>query len=88
MTIEGWDEDDGCNGDCCTETEYEEIKTRWLAKYGNNHNAHHVKPLTPLPARTRLRLAVHRRIDRAGAWLCGRRCNRAALWMWRVCRMI
>ena len=20
MTIEGWDEDDGCSGDCCTET--------------------------------------------------------------------
>jgi hypothetical protein len=93
VTIEGWDEDDDCTGDCCrddpkaTETEYEELKTRWLAKYDNNQNAHQVTLLTPLPARTRLRLAVHRRIDRAGAWLCGRHCNRLAEWMWRTCRM-
>ena len=41
-----------------------------------------------LPARTRLRLAVTRRIDQTGAWLCGHRCSRLALWMWRACRMI
>jgi hypothetical protein len=82
VTAEGWDEDDGC-----TETEYEEIKTRWLAKYGNDQSAHHVELLTPLPARIRLRLAVHRRIDRAGAWLCGNRCARAAVWLWRASGM-
>lgn len=40
------------------------------------------------PTRIRLRLAVHRRIDRVGAWLCGHHCTRVALWMWRACRMI
>ena len=42
----------------------------------------------PLPYRTRLHLAAVRRIDRAGAWLCGHRCGRLALRIWRVCRMI
>ena len=42
----------------------------------------------PLPYRTRLQLAAHRRIDRAGAWLCGHHCARAAELMWRLCRMI
>jgi hypothetical protein len=51
------------------------------------HNAHRVRLLTPLPARIRLRLAVHGRIDRAGAWLCGNRCARAAVWLWRASGM-
>jgi hypothetical protein len=79
VTIEGWGEDDACNGDCCTTPR---------RRPGRPDNAHQVRLLTPLPARIRLRLAVHRRIDRVGAWLCGHRCNRAALWMWRACRMI
>ena len=50
-------------------------------------NARRVTLLTPLPARIRLRLAVHRRIDQAGAWLCGHHCTRLAEWMWRACGM-
>jgi hypothetical protein len=41
-----------------------------------------------LPAHTRIRLAVGRRIDRAGAWLCDHDYNRLAVLMWRPCRMI
>jgi hypothetical protein len=70
LTIEGWDEDDDCNGDCCTTTP---DLHAWIRQ---------------LPAHTRIRLAVARRIDRAGAWLCDHRCSRLALWMWRACRMI
>jgi len=69
VTIEGWDEDDDCTGDCCTEPRRRPTRPA---------NAHQVTLLTPLPARTRLRLAVHGRIDRVGAWLCGRHCNRLA----------
>lgn len=81
MTIEGIDEDDGCNGPCCTGP---------VRRPARPANAHRVRLLTPLPARARarLRLAVHRRIDRVGAWLCGHRCSRLALWIWRACRMI
>ncbi|MEV7389599.1 hypothetical protein [Streptomyces sp. NPDC091215] len=50
-------------------------------------NAHRVVLLTPLPYRTRLRLAAELRIDRLGAWLCGHRCAPAAVWLWRACRM-
>lgn len=39
------------------------------------------------PARTRMRLAVHGRIDQVGAWLCGHRCSWLALWIWRASRM-
>lgn len=42
----------------------------------------------PLPYRTRLRLAAARRIDRAGAWLCGHHCVWLAEAMWRTCRMM
>lgn len=41
-----------------------------------------------LPPATRIRLALARRIDRAGAWLCGHRCTWVAEVMWRVCRML
>ena len=75
MTIEGIDEDDGCTGDCCTEPRRRPA------------NAHRVRLLTPLPYRTRLRLAVHGRIDRVGAWLCGNRCVRLARWIWRASGM-
>lgn len=79
MTIEGIDEDDGCTGDCCAEPDRRPTRPA---------STHRVRLLTPLPARTRLRLAVHGRLDRVGAWLCGHRCSRLALWMWRVCRMV
>lgn len=78
MTIEGWDEDDGCTGDCCTEPGRRPTRP---------DSAHRVRLLTPPPARTRLRLGVHRRIDRVGAWLCGNRCVRLALWIWRASGM-
>lgn len=71
MTIEGFDEDDGCTGDCCTETAPD--LHAWIRQ---------------LPPATRIRLAVARRIDRAGAWLCGHHCTRAAEALWRICRMI
>lgn len=71
MTIEGWDGDDGCTGDCCTQAAPD--LHAWIRQ---------------LPLTTRLRLAAARRIDRAGAWLCGHRCTRVAEAMWRVCRMI
>ena len=58
MTIEGWDEDDTCRGDCCTETGRRPDRPA---------STHRVQPLTPLPTRTRLRLAVHgRRTPRQG----------------------
>jgi hypothetical protein len=80
VTAVGWDrDDDGCNGDCCTNPGRRPQRPA---------NAHRVTLLTPLPARIRLRLAVHRRIDRAGAWLCDHRCPRVAEWMWRACRML
>lgn len=79
MTVESIGDDDGCTGDCCTGPGRRPARPA---------NAHRVTLLTPPPYRTRLRLAVHRRIDRAGAWLCGHRCSWMALWMWRVCRMI
>lgn len=41
-----------------------------------------------LPPATRLRLAVARRIDRVGAWLCGHRCTWLAEMLRRACRMI
>lgn len=44
--------------------------------------------MTPLPARTRARLAVQRRIDRTAAWLVDRGHYRAAERLWRACRMI
>jgi hypothetical protein len=40
-----------------------------------------------LPYRTRARLAFERRIDQAGAWLCGHHGVWAAGILWRVCRM-
>ncbi|MFM9616817.1 hypothetical protein ACKI14_02505 [Streptomyces turgidiscabies] len=75
MTIEGIDEDDACSGTCCTEPERRPT------------NAHRVRLLTPLPARTRLRLAVRGRIDRVCAWLCWHRCGRLARWIWRASGM-
>lgn len=79
MTIEGWDEGDGCTGDCCREP---------VRRPTRPANAHRVRLLTPLPARIRLRLTVHRRIDRVGAWLCGHRCSWLALWIWRASGMV
>lgn len=64
------------------------LEARWRRKYAQTHNAHRVTALGDLPARTRLRLAAHRRVDRVGAWLCGHGCPRAALWLWRACRMV
>lgn len=74
MTAVGWDEDD-CTCPRCTEPERRPA------------NAHQVRLLTPLPARIRLRLAVHRRIDGVCAWLCGHRCVRLAGWIWRASGM-
>jgi hypothetical protein len=72
VTAVGWDrDDDGCNGDCCTDTAPD--LDAWIRQ---------------LPLATRIRLALARRIDRAGAWLCGHHCNRLAVWMWRACRML
>jgi hypothetical protein len=48
-------------------------------------NAHRVTLLHPLP--TRIRLAIHHQVDRAGYWLAGRGHGRAAEWLWRACRM-
>lgn len=79
MTIEGIDEDDGCTGPCCTAARRRPPRPA---------NAHRVVLLTPFPARTRRQLAVHGRVDRVGAWLCGHRCSWAAALMWRACRMI
>lgn len=45
-------------------------------------------PARILPPRTRLRLAVHRRIDQVAAWLCGLHAVAAAERLWRACRMI
>lgn len=78
MTIESIDEDDGCTCGRCAEPDRRPARPA---------NAHRVRLLTPLPPRTRLRLAVVRRIDRAGAWLCGHRCTRLALWIWRASGM-
>lgn len=79
MTIEGIDEDDSCTGSCCTGP---------VRRPARPANAHRVRLLTPLPARTRLRLGVHRRIDRVGAWLCGHRLGRLAVWIWRASGMV
>jgi hypothetical protein len=68
-------------------TEAEKLRARWLKKYASQSNAHRVVLLTPLPARVRMRLAVHRRINRVGFWLVERGRFRAAAWLWRACRM-
>jgi hypothetical protein len=68
-------------------TEAEKLQARWVKKYARQSNAHQVVLLTPLRARVRLRLAVHRRIDRVGFWLVERQHFRAAMWLWRACRM-
>jgi hypothetical protein len=47
----------------------------------------HPRLMTPLPWRTRLRLAAERAADRAGCWLCGHRMGRAAVTLWRVTGM-
>jgi hypothetical protein len=68
-------------------TEAEKLQARWLKKYARPANAHRVVLLPPLPARIRLRLAVHHQVDRAGCWLAGRGNCRAAELLWRACRM-
>jgi hypothetical protein len=68
-------------------TEAEKLQARWLKKYAHQSNAHQVVLLTPLPARVRMRLAVHRRINRVGFWLVERQHFRAAELLWRACRM-
>jgi len=40
--------------------------------------------LTPLPCRTRLRLAVHRHLTRAGEWLGDHVSWQVTGWLWRV----
>lgn len=68
-------------------TEAEKLQARWLKKYASQSNAHRVVLLTPLPARVRMRLAVHRRIDRICYRLVERQHFRAAMRLWRACRM-
>jgi hypothetical protein len=51
-------------------------------------STHRVVPLTPLPARVRLRLAAHHRIDTVGCRLVERGHFRAAETPWRACRML
>lgn len=41
-----------------------------------------------LPARTRLRLAIHRRIDHTAAWLVDHNRTQAAELLWRTFRML
>jgi hypothetical protein len=43
--------------------------------------------MAPLPWRTRLRLWRERVINRAGIWLCDHGHDRAAVALWRACRM-
>ncbi len=46
-----------------------------------------VNLLDALPCRVRLRLWLTRRINGAGIWLCDHRQWRAAILLWRACRM-
>ncbi len=41
-----------------------------------------------LPATVRLRLRAENRIDGIACWLVARGRTRAALWLWRGCRML
>lgn len=41
----------------------------------------------PACRRTRIRLAVRRRVDKACGWLCEHHCDPAAVLIWRVCGM-
>lgn len=41
--------------------------------------------IPPLCRRTRLRLAVTRRIDMTCGWLCEHGRDAAAIWIWRAC---
>lgn len=45
-----------------------------------------LSPRLPLAVRARLRAEYH--IDGVAAWLIERRHFRAAMWMWRACRML
>lgn len=47
-----------------------------------------VRLLTPLPLRTRIRLYAEHHVDTVACWLIERRRNRAAMWLWRACRML
>ena len=40
-----------------------------------------------LPRKTRLRLAVTRRVNITCCWLVDHGCERAAVWIWRSCGM-
>lgn len=56
---------------------------RWVAEFERAQRAGHVKLLTPLPRKVRLRLWFARQVDRAGGWLVehGRFGLAKALWL-------
>lgn len=56
---------------------------RYLYVHANGRVSHRL----PLPRRTRLRLAVTRRIDIACCWLVEHGRYGAAEWIWRGCGM-
>lgn len=62
-----------------TEEQLAWFKAEWERKSGQRPRF-----LTPLPRRTRLRLAVAHVIDGIGIWLVNREHAAAAGWLWRI----
>jgi hypothetical protein len=67
-----------------SDAEVEAFRISWLAAIEGAPRHKRVVLLTPLPWRTRLRLAVHHASNRAGYWLIDHGHVRAARMLWRI----
>lgn len=62
-------------------------RQRLVTAFEHAHRTGHVKLLTPLPRKVRLRLWCTSLINKAGYWLVCHDHIRAAERLWRACRM-
>ena len=67
-----------------TEEEIAELEARWRRAMAKDSRP---RLLTPLPWRTRLRLAVTHAVNVTGCWLCDHGHCTAARLLWQACRM-
>lgn len=69
---------------CVQQAELDEMARRWREKYQATGRDNRVRLLTPLPRRTRLRLAIEHAITNAGTWLGDHVSWSAAERLWRI----
>jgi hypothetical protein len=69
---------------CGDQAEMDELIRRWREKHQAAGRGDRVRLLTPLPRRTRLRLAIRRALTRAGEWLGDHVSWTATERLWRV----